>query len=131
MGKKNDIPMGIFITLGLIIIFLIYYFYRLVTFTDYSVFFEMTLRAAIIWADIFLSIILIIFGIYGLYKGKSWARYYLIFYLLWSSLWAIVMIYNKVEIIEHYIFFIIYVLILIYLMMSDTITFVLSPGHVT
>jgi len=123
MGKKKDIPLGINISIVFIIGLLIYYFYRIITYSDYSVFFEPSARLIVIWTDIILSIILLIFGIYGLFNGRSWARYFVMFYLIWSSLWAITMIYYKIEIIEHYLFFICYILIMMYLLMSNTRTF--------
>jgi hypothetical protein len=114
-------PMGILIIPVFIILFILYYYYPIYTGTweNFESIFTFSGWALFVWFDIFLTIVAVYAVTYGFYKVKNWSRLYIILYLSLSSFWALISMYvMKWQVYEHYFYLIIYVVIIIYLLMS-------------
>ena len=121
MKKTRSIPIGIWLFAVIIILFCLYYYYPLYMGTWENIESILTISgwALFVWFDITLTIIAIIAVTYGFYKAKNLARLYMIFYLLLASFWAIVSIFvMKWQVYEHYLYFVLYVILLMYLNLS-------------
>jgi hypothetical protein len=120
MGKIKNTPKGILAFITFIIFFEIWYFYLLYTGDYQSMLEELSLETTVLWIDVLLTVILAFAVVYGFLKAQNWARIYTLFYILWSAIWAIVMMVDDVEVIIHYLLFVIYVALAVYLLMSNT-----------
>jgi len=121
MPVRKPLNYGIWVfTIGIILLNL-YYYYPVYTGTypNMDLIFSFTLLGVLFWVDIVLTVILIIAATYGFYYRRRWARWYVIFYLLYVSFWAIFsMFVIKWQVFEHYIYLIFYVVFLVYFNLS-------------
>lgn len=121
MNEKKKTPLGLIIIAIFAVIFEIWYYYPVIlgTWPMMETIMELTPWSLFVYFNILLSIILIISVTYGFYKARNWARLYTIFYYCYSSFWALYAIFiMRWEIYSRYIFLIIYVVIIMYLLMS-------------
>jgi hypothetical protein len=122
MKYFKDRPVGIWIFPVIIIIFNLYYYHPLYTGTWEHIesILSFSKWAFFVWTDITLSIIAIFAVTYGFYKAKNLARLYMIGYLLLSSFWAIISMYViHWQVYEHYLYLVVYTILIMYLMMSN------------
>jgi len=123
MIKIKDRPLGIWLFAVVIIIFNLYYWYPVYTGTwpFFHLIFTFSRLAFLFWSSIILTIIELYAVTYGFYNAKNWARLYEIGYLSYSSFWAILFMFVvRKQVIEHYIYFVLYVILIMYLLMSFT-----------
>jgi len=121
MNETKSIPTGIWLFIGVIFLFVIWYFYALLTTEGLlDVFLSFSLISVIWWFDLLFTIGLLFVVSYGFIKRKNWARIFVIGYILWSAFWAIVMIIDGNEVLLHYLLFILYVVLMMYLLLSTT-----------
>lgn len=119
-------PRGLTIVSFLFIFLVVYYYVLSPVFTNRinqvpEVLFSLSLFSFLSWTDIILSSIGIIAVTYGFSHRKNWARLYIIIYLLFTSFWALMsMFVMQWQIIEHYLYLILYLFIICYLLLSDT-----------
>ena len=130
MEKIRNILVGIKLFVGVIVLFIIYYYvsqliYPLYTSeVSYSWFLSFSTLTILFWIDVILTIVLLYAVTIGFYKAKNWARLYAIFYLFLSSLGALAMIYYfRWKIFERYLYFVFYVILIMYLNMSYVKTY--------
>ena len=124
MKYFKDRPIGLWILAVSVILFTIYYHIRPFLWgadiSIYSPMFEFTLWGFIIWINIILEIIGIYAVTYGFYYKKNWARLYTIAFTCFSSFWTLYFLfYVRVWPYERYVWFVFYVIVIMYLMMSD------------
>jgi len=124
MKYYKDRPLGLWILAVSVIVFTIYYHIRPFLWgadiSIYSPMFEFTLWGFIIWINIILEIIGIYAVTYGFYYKKNWARLYTIAFTCFSSFWTLYFLfYARVWPYERYLWFVFYVIVIMYLMMSD------------
>jgi len=121
MENIKNTPVGIRLFSAVIILFFIYYYstqliYPLYTGDlSYSLFYSFSIITAVFWIDFILTIILLYAVTIGFYRAKNWARLYTIFYLSYSALGALTMIYYRWKIYERYLYFALYVILIMYL----------------
>ena len=118
-NKKR--PIGLWFISAAVLLLIAYYYHPLYlgTYKDMDLLFKLSAFSFIAWLDIAFSIILIFAVTYGFYYARPWARYFTIFVSCYSGFWAIVSIFIwNSQVIEHFVYFIIYVLTVIYLLMS-------------
>ena len=120
MRNLKDIPFSIWTFIIVIIGFIFFYFYLLLIEGPYSILLSNSYMSVVMWIDIILTIILLFVVPYGFINRKNWARYFTLAYILYSSFWAVIMIYIRYEIILHYIWLVIYVFLIMYLLLSKT-----------
>jgi hypothetical protein len=129
MEKIRNIPVGIKLFTVVLVLFIIYYYVSQLIYplyTDvitYSWFFSFTTLNILFWIDVILTIVLLYAVTIGFYKAKNWARLYAIFYLFLSSLGALLMIYFRWKIFEWYLYFVFYLILIMYLNMSNVKTY--------
>jgi hypothetical protein len=130
MEKIRNIPVGIKLFIAVILIFKLYYYVSQLIYPLYtdvitnSWFFSFTTLNLLFWIDAILTIILLYAVTIGFYRLKNWARLYTIFYLFISSLGALAMIYYfNWKIFEWYLYFVLYVVLIMYLNMSNVKTY--------
>ena len=124
MKYYKNRPIGLWILAVSVILFTIYYHIRPFLWgadiSIYSPMFEFTLWGFIIWINIILEIIGIYAVTYGFYYKKNWARLYTIAFTCFSSFWTLYFLfYVRVWPYERYSWFVFYVIVIMYLMMSD------------
>jgi len=117
-------PIGLLILSALITLFLIYYYLRPFfwggTGKAYSTIFELSLWTLIVWFFIILDIILVYAVTVGFYRAKNWARIYTMILITHSAFWSLYFIFvERVWPYERYAWFVFYVIVMMYLMMSD------------
>lgn len=120
ISKKQKI-FGIWIFTALSIIFALYYYYPLYSSTYEYMYLltSFTIVGIITYIDIILTILLIFSATYGFYYKKNWSRLIVIIVLLFSSFWAIISMFIwRWQIIEHYFYFIFYIIFLMYFNLS-------------
>ncbi len=121
MRNTNNIPIGIKLFSTVIILFTIYYYstqliYPLYTGDlSYSLFYSFSIITALFWIDFVLTITLLYAVTIGFYRAKNWTRLYTIFYLSYSALGALTMIYLRWRLFERYLYFVLYVILIVYL----------------
>ena len=125
MKQIKDRPIGLWILTVSIIIFTIYYHIRPFlwgrSISVYSPMFELSLWGFVIWFNIILEIIGIYAVTVGFYKAKNWARLFTIAMFIHSSFWNLYLLFvEKVWPYERYVWLVFYVIVIVYLMMSDT-----------
>jgi len=133
MKYFKDIPIGIWLFAVVIIIFNFHYWilYPAITGEHPSISIILSLNpiAFFFWSSLILSIVEIYAVTYGFFKAKNWARLYEIGLLLYSSFWAIMsMFVMRWQVIEHYIYFVMYVILIIYLLMSPVKEYFVKPN---
>ena len=122
MRYYKDRPIGILLFPFVIIVFNLYYWLpvltgtwemidTILTPTPFNIFF---------WANVGLSIIEIAMVTVGFYYRNNYARFYEIGYLSYSTFWAFYSIFiMNWQIYEHYLYFVLYIVLISYLLMSD------------
>ena len=121
MVEKKNRLIGLWILVAVILLVQLYYWYPVYTGTweEMDSLFEFSAWGLFVWLNIFLDIILVISITYGFYKRRNWARVYTIAYFVYSSFWAIISMFVwGEEVILHYIYFIVYVVVIGYLLLS-------------
>lgn len=118
MTETRDIPIGIWLFVIFIIVFDLYYFYLLFTQGPHFLLFASSIPSPVMWINVLLTIISLFVIPYGFLKGRNWARIFALVFILWSAFLAIAMIIVRWKIIEHYLLFVIYVVMVMYLLMS-------------
>ncbi len=114
-------PIGILIFPIIIIIFNLYYWFPVYSgnWEPETSIFSTSLFAIFFWFNVILVIIALYAVTIGFFYAKNWARLYEIGYLSYSSFWAIIsMFVIDWQVIEHYIYFIIYIVLIAYLLQS-------------
>ena len=123
MKYYKDRPIGLWILAVLIPLFEITYYLRPIVsgyVSPYGSMLTFSLWAVFVWFNIALSIIVIYAVTIGFYKRKNWARLYTIAYFCYSSIGNFYVIFIvRVWPYERYVWFVFYVIIIMYLMMSD------------
>jgi len=117
-------PIGLLILSVLTILFLIYYYLRPFlwggTGSAYSSIFEISLWTLVVWFFIILDIILAYAVTIGFYRAKNWARIYAMILFTHSAFWTIYFLFIvKVWPYERYTWFVFYVIVMMYLMISE------------
>lgn len=118
---KKDRPYGIWIFAFIIIILNLYYWYPVYSgnWESINLIFDFSPFMIFFWFNIILVLIEIYAVTIGFYNAKKWARYYEIGYLSYSSFWAIMsMFVIRWQVIEHYLYFLIYVILIVYLFLT-------------
>ena len=114
---------GLWILAVLIPLFEITYYLRPIVsgyVSPYGSILTFSFWAVFVWFNIALSIIVIYAVTIGFYKRKNWARLYTIAYFCYSSVGNFYVIFIvRVWPYERYVWFVFYVIIIMYLMMSD------------
>ena len=123
MKYYKDRPIGLWIFAVLILLFEITYYLRPIVsgyVSPYGSMLTFSLWAVFVWFNIALSIIVIYAVTIGFYKRKNWARLYTIAYFCYSSIGNFYVIFIvRVWPYERYVWFVFYVTVIMYLMMSD------------
>ena len=123
MKYYKDRPIGLWILAVLIPLFEITYYLRPIVsgyVSPYGSILTFSLWAVFVWFNIALSIIAIYAVTIGFYKRKNWARLYIIAYVCYSPIGNLYVIFIvRVWPYERYVWFVFYVIIIMYLMMSD------------
>ena len=123
MKYYKDRPIGLWILAVLIPLFEITYYLRPIVsgyVSPYGSILTFSSWAVFVWFNIALSIIVIYAVTIGFYKRKNWARLYTIAYFCYSSIGNFYVIFIvRVWPYERYVWFVFYVIIIMYLMMSD------------
>ena len=116
-------PIGLWILAVLIPLFEITYYLRPIVsgyVSPYGSILTFSSWAVFVWFNIALSIIVIYAVTIGFYKRKNWARLYTIAYFCYSSIGNFYVIFIvRVWPYERYVWFVFYVTVIMYLMMSD------------
>ena len=116
-------PIGLWILSVLIPLFEITYYLRPIVsgyVSPYGSILTFSSWAVFVWFNIALSIIVIYAVTIGFYKRKNWARLYTIAYFCYSSIGNFYVIFIvRVWPYERYVWFVFYVIVIMYLMMSD------------
>ena len=123
MKYYKDRPIGLWIFAVVIPLFEITYYLRPIVsgyVSPYGSILTFSLWTVFVWFNIALSIIVIYAVTIGFYKRKNWARLYTIAYFCYSSIGNFYVIFIvRVWPYERYVWFVFYVIIIMYLMMSD------------
>jgi len=123
MKYYKDRPIGLWILAVLILLFEITYYLRPIVsgyVSPYGSILTFSSWAVFVWFNIALSIIVIYAVTIGFYKRKNWARLYTIAYFCYSSIGNFYVIFIvRVWPYERYVWLVFYVIVIMYLMMSD------------
>jgi len=128
-------PLGLRLIPLVFILFFLYYYLIAPVILDSSQtiidsLFSGSLFSIFAWIDIFFSVLVLFSVTYGFSKGKIWAQSIVIGYLVYSSFWALTCIFLfQWQIIEHYLYLVIYVLILCYLLFTDVTMYFRKKTH--
>ena len=121
MMEDKKRSLGLLILAAVLILTELYYWYPVYTGTyEYmNSLFVFSGWAIWVWSQVILEFILVFSVTYGFYKRKNWARIYTIGYQCYTAFWAVVSMFIwHHDVLEHYIFFAISVVVVMYLMMS-------------
>ena len=121
MVDKEDRLAVLWILTAVIILFEIYYWYPVYTgqYEHIDLVFTFSRLAVLFWSSLVLDIVLLYAITFGFYRRKNWARLYTILYFSYSGFWALVMMFIvRWKVYERYVFFIFYVLVIMYLLLS-------------
>lgn len=124
MRYFQKVPPGLQILAISVILFTIYYhinpFLWGANISIYYPMFTFTLWGFIIWLNLILEIIGIYAVTIGFYKAKNWARIFTILLFVHSSFWNLYILFvERVWPYERYIWLVYYVIVIMYLLMSD------------
>ena len=124
MKYFQKVPPGLQILAISVILFTIYYHINPFLWgADISIYYPMftfTLWGFIIWLNLILEIIGIYAVTIGFYKAKNWARIFTILMFVHSSFWNLYILFvERVWPYERYIWLVYYVIVIMYLLMSD------------
>ncbi len=124
MRYFQKVPPGLKILAVSVIFFTIYYHINPFLWgADISIYYPMftfTLWGFFIWLNIILEIIGIYAVTVGFYRAKNWARIFTIAMFVHSSFWNLYILFvERVWPYERYIWLVYYVIVIMYLLMSD------------
>jgi len=124
MRYFQKVPAGLQILAISVILFTIYYHINPFLWgADISIYYPMftfTLWGFFIWLNIILEIIGIYAVTVGFYRAKNWARIFTILMFVHSSFWNLYILFvERVWPYERYIWLVYYVIVIMYLLMSD------------
>jgi len=124
MKYYRGMPIGLWIVAISTIIFIIYYhiqpFLWGADISIYTPMFTLTIWGFFIWFNIILELIEIYAVTFGFYRAKRWAWIFTIAITLYSSFWNLYFLFiERAWPYERYIWLWYYVIILVYLSMSD------------
>lgn len=114
-------PFGLWIFPIVVFLLNLYYWYPVYSGRWESIdsIFEISLFSCFFWINVILTFVGIYAVTIGFHRAKNWARLYEIAYLSYSSFWAIVsMFIMRWQVIEHYIYLIIYIVLTTFLLLS-------------
>ncbi|MCK4902351.1 MAG: hypothetical protein KAS76_03255 [Thermoplasmatales archaeon] len=124
MKLIKGMPLGLWILSVFIVLFEITYYVRPILSgyeSPYGSPFTLSVWAFFVWFNVALSILMIISVTYGFYNAKNWARLYAIGYVCYSSFWNLYVIFIMgAWSYERFGWFVFYVIIIMYLLMSQT-----------
>lgn len=121
MKYIKDRPIWIWIFAVVIILFNLYYYYPVYTGTWEHIdsIFTISGWALFVWFNLILAIVELYAVTIGFYRRRPWARIYEIGLLSYSSFWAIMSMYvMRWQIYEHYGYFVMYLILISWLLMS-------------
>jgi hypothetical protein len=124
MEERKKRSLGILLFIGSIILLdSIYFFYLAYSFLYVDgylhSFFSLSLLSLLMWTEIILTAPSLFIIPIGFMKRKKWVRFYAIGLLIWSAVGAMVFIVMTGEKLLHYLFFVMYTVLLVYLLMSS------------
>ena len=124
MMDRKEFPIGIVLFILLIIIldvvFLFYLTYNLMFIDGYlTAFLSFSIISIVRWINVLFAILSLIIIPYGFIKRKNWARIFALVLLSWSAFEAIGYIVMTGEKIVPFLLYIMYVLLVMYLLMSS------------
>ena len=124
MMARKELPIGIILFIVFIIILdianLSYLTYYLMYVDEYlTAFLSFSTVSIMMWIDVLLTTLSLIIIPYGFIKRKNWARIYALVFLSWSAFKTIGYIIMTGEKIIPFLLFIMYVLLIMYLLMSS------------
>jgi len=124
MKYYRGMPVGLWLIAISTILFTIYYhirpFFWGADLSIYSPMLTLTFWGFWIWFNLILEIIGIYAVTIGFYNAKNWARLFTIFITCFSAFWALYFLFiERVWPYERYIWLWYYVLVIVYLSMSD------------
>jgi hypothetical protein len=124
MMERKEFPIGILLFIIFIIVldvvYLFYFIYYLMFVGGYlSKFLSFSILSIVMWIDVFLTVLSLVIIPYGFLKRKNWARIYAVVFLSWSAFGAIDYIGMTGEKIIRFPLFVIYVVLVMYLLMSS------------
>ncbi len=125
MRKIKEIPVGILLFVTFVIVldvaYLYYLIYYLIAYENMRLmFFSFSPFFLFAWFDLFLATSSLFVIPYGFLNGRNWARIFAFVFLLESAFGAIGYIITTGEFIIRYPLFVIYVVSMMYLLMSPT-----------
>jgi len=125
MRYYKNRPLGLLVLSVLIILFLIYYYTSPILIwgmdlSDYALINFEGWLTIVGWISLVLDIILIYAVTVGFYRAKNWARLYTMIILTIPTIFSIYFIFiQRVWPYERYAYFVLYVIVIVYLMMSE------------
>jgi len=124
MRYYKGMPSGLWLISISLILFTIYYhirpFFWGADLSIYAPMFTLTFWGFAIWLNLILELIGIYAVTIGFYRAKNWARLYTIFLFIFSSFWTLYFLFiEKVWPYERYLWFVYFVIVIVYLLMSD------------
>ena len=124
MRYFQKVPPGLqFLSISVILFTIYYHINPFLWGADISIYYPMftfTLWGFFIWLNIILEIIGIYAVTVGFYKAKNWARIFTILMFVHSSFWNLYILFvERVWPYERYIWLVYYVIVIMYLLMSD------------
>jgi hypothetical protein len=124
MMERKEFPIGILLFIISIfvldVVYLFYLVYSLRFVNDYlTMFLSFSIRSILMWIDVVLTALALIIIPYGFIKRENSARIYALVFLSWSICRTIAYIYITGEKIIGFLLFVMYVIFIIYLLMSS------------
>jgi hypothetical protein len=123
MTERKEFRIGILLFILFIIVldvvYLFYLVYNLMFVDGYlTTFLSFSIVSIVMWIDVVLTILSLAIIPYGFIKRKNWVRIYALVFLSWSAFGAIAYIVMTGEKTIRFLLFVIYVLSIMYLLMS-------------
>jgi hypothetical protein len=132
MEERKERSIGILLFIGIIIVLdCVYFFYLGYSFLYVDGYLQSFLSISpsslIMWIDVILTLPSLFIIPIGFMKRKNWARLYAVMLLSWSAFGAILMTGEKLI---RYLFFVMYMVLLVYLLMSSVKRyFIVQPSE--
>jgi hypothetical protein len=122
--ERKEFPIGILLFIVFIIVLDVFYLFYLTYYLMFidgylTTFFSFSIISIVMWISVLLAIFSLIIIPYGFIKRKNWARIYALVFLSWSAFEAIRYIIMTGEKIIPFPLFFVYVLFVMYLLMSS------------
>ncbi|MEF8879714.1 MAG: hypothetical protein V5A64_04915 [Candidatus Thermoplasmatota archaeon] len=118
MNETHEKPKGIWVFISAVILLDIIYLYVFFQQNPLETLKQIDYTSIANWINLTLIILSIPIISYGFIKAKNWARNYAKIFLIWSIIWNIYLITTNKQILIHYLFFTIWLILLVYLLMS-------------